>query len=474
MNHPREYKNQQVVILGLARSGVAVAKLFHEYGAIVTVNDKKELDLCPEADELTALGISVICGSHPADIIHQAVKLVVKNPGIPYTIEPIQSAQKLGIEIVTEVEVAYHVCQAPMICVTGSNGKTTTTTWIGLMLEAAAKKPIVAGNIGRALTEAALEADSDNMMVVELSSFQLKGTKDFRPKVACLLNVYETHLDYHGAMDDYIASKSMLFANQTSVDTAVLNWDDPVCRRIAGEVKASVLPFSIKEELEYGLFIQPSLSDKTIPTTEKQLVYRDRQGLLHNILSVSQLGIPASFNVENALAASAAAITADVPLEHIAKALRDFRGVEHRLEHVATKDGVLFYNNSKATNATATIKTIESFEQQDIILIAGGLDRGSDYMELLPVFQERVKGLVTMGQTKQKISDVAMLAGMSRVKTVDTANDVQDTITEAVREAMAMAKAGDVVLLSPACASWDMFPSYEERGRMFRQSVHNL
>ncbi|MFD0682609.1 MULTISPECIES: UDP-N-acetylmuramoyl-L-alanine--D-glutamate ligase [unclassified Paenibacillus] len=474
MNHPRDYKNEHVVILGLARSGVAVAKLFHEYGAIVTVNDKKELNLCPEADELTALGISVICGSHPAGIIHEGVKLVVKNPGIPYTIEPIESAQKLGIELVTEVEVAYHVCQAPMICVTGSNGKTTTTTWIGLMLEAAAKKPIVAGNIGRALTEAALEAGSDNTMVVELSSFQLKGTQNFRPKIACLLNVYETHLDYHGTMDDYIASKAMLFANQTSEDTAILNWDDPVCRRIADEVNASVLPFSIKEELEYGLFIHPSLSDKSIPTTGKQLVYRDRKGFLHNIIAVSELGIPGSFNIENALAASSAAITAGVPLELIAQVLHDFRGVEHRLEYVATKDGVLFYNNSKATNATATIKTIESFEDQDIILIAGGLDRGSDYMELLPVFKEQVKGLVTLGQTKQKILDVAIMAGMSRVKTVDTANDVQDTIAEAVREAMAMAKAGDVVLLSPACASWDMFPSYEERGRMFRQSVHNL
>ncbi|MDF2963990.1 MAG: UDP-N-acetylmuramoylalanine--D-glutamate ligase [Paenibacillus sp.] len=474
MNHPRTYKNEEIVILGLASSGVAVAKLFHEYGANVTVNDKKELNLCPEAEELTALGISVICGGHPSGIIHEGVKLVVKNPGIPYSIEPIEHARELGIEIVTEVEVAHHICKAPMICITGSNGKTTTTTWIGLMLDAAAKKPVVAGNIGRALTEAALEAEPDNTMVVELSSFQLKGTRDFRPKVACLLNVYETHLDYHGTMDDYINSKAMIFANQTEEDTAVLNWDDAVCRHMAGQLKASVFPFSIKEELKYGVYVQPSLTNTAVPTSEKSIVYRDRQGGLHTILAVSELGIPGSFNVENALAASCAAVTAGVPLDIIAKVLREFRGVEHRLEHVATKDGVLFYNNSKATNATATIKTIESFEQQDIILIAGGLDRGSDYMELLPVFQQRVKGLVAIGQTKEKIVHVAKLAGMSRVKTVDTANNVQDTVTEAVCEAMSMAKAGDIVLLSPACASWDMFPSYEERGRMFRQSVHNL
>ncbi|MCS7459264.1 UDP-N-acetylmuramoyl-L-alanine--D-glutamate ligase [Paenibacillus doosanensis] len=472
MNHPRSYRNEQVVILGLARSGVAVAKLFHELGAIVTVNDKKERNLCPEADELTALGISVICGSHPSGLIHEGVKLVVKNPGIPYTIEPIVRALELGIEIVTEVEVAYHVCQAPMICITGSNGKTTTTTWIGLMLEEAGMKPIVAGNIGRALTEAALEAGEDNTMVVELSSFQLKGTCDFKPQIACLLNVYETHLDYHGTMDDYIASKAKLLANQGPEDTAVLNWDKPVCRQIAETAKAQVLPFSIMEELDYGVFVRPSFADD-VPSEQRQIVYRDKSGEDHLIVPVKELGIPASFNVENALAAVCAALTAGAPIEPIARALKQFRGVEHRLEHVATKDGVQFYNDSKATNAVATIKTIESFEQ-NVVLIAGGLDRGSDYMELLPVFKDRVKGLVAIGQTKEKITNVAKLAGMSLVKTVDTANNVQDTVSEAVREAFRMAEAGDVVLLSPACASWDMFPSYEERGSMFRQSVHNL
>ncbi|PZE22653.1 UDP-N-acetylmuramoyl-L-alanine--D-glutamate ligase [Paenibacillus xerothermodurans] len=474
MNHPQFYRGQHVVILGLARSGVAVAKLFHEFGAIVTVNDKKELHLCPEAEELTALGISVICGGHPSDLIDERVQLVVKNPGIPYAIEPIQRAAELQIEVVTEVEVAYLVCQAPIIGITGSNGKTTTTTWIGLMLEAGGLKPIVAGNIGRALTEAALEAQPDNMLVAELSSFQLKGTGAFRPRIACLLNLYETHLDYHGTMDDYIESKAKLFANQTADDTAVLNWDDPVCRRIAAQVKSSVLPFSIQEELSFGLYVLPSYANHDVPAAERSLVYGDRRGVLHNILAVSELGIPGTFNVENALAAASTAITLGVPIPMIAQVLRDFRGVEHRLEHVATKNGVVFYNNSKATNATATIKTIESFEERDIILIAGGLDRGADYSELLPVFKERVKGLVAIGQTKEKITHIAKLAGMSRVKTVDTANDVQDVVDQAVREAVAMAKDGDVILLSPACASWDMFPSYEVRGSMFKQSVHNL
>lgn len=472
MKHPKDYKGRQVVVLGLARSGVSVAKLFHEMGALVTVNDKKERQLCPEADELEALGISVVCGSHPAGLVHEGIALVVKNPGIPYAVEPVRKADELGIEVVTEVEVAYHICKAPMIGITGSNGKTTTTTLTGLMLEAGGLNPIVAGNIGRALTEAALEAKSDNRMVVELSSFQLKGTREFRPRIGCLLNVYETHLDYHGTMEDYVLSKTKLFDNQTEDDTAVLNWDDPLCRQVADKIRSRVLLFSTKQELAYGLFIQPPLNtgERDI---ERWLVYRDEEGHVKRVLPVKEMGIPGAHNVENALAASGMALTSGVSLETIAKVLRTFRGVEHRLEYVGTKDGILFYNDSKATNPTATMKSIESFTQ-DIILIAGGLDRGSDYMELLPAFQRQIKGAVLLGETKEKIQRIARLSGMSRVKTVDTANNVQDTVTEAVKAAFDLAKPGDVVLLSPACASWDMFPSYEERGRMFKQSVHNL
>ncbi|WP_159883946.1 UDP-N-acetylmuramoyl-L-alanine--D-glutamate ligase [Paenibacillus puerhi] len=473
MEHPAAYRGRQVVVLGLARSGVAVAEWFHKAGAYVTVNDKKEREGCPEADELEALGISVVCGSHPPGLVHEGIALVVKNPGIPYSVEPIRRAAELGIETVTEVEVASRLCKAPIIGITGSNGKTTTTTWTGLMLEAGGLKPIVAGNIGRPLTDAALEAEEDNRMVVELSSFQLKGTQSFRPAVASLLNVYETHLDYHGSMDDYVVSKQKLFANQQPEDTAVLNWDDPVCRATAESIRSRILPFSVRQELERGLYAKPPLAEAKEAGQASMLVYRDEQGVEHEIVKHDELGIPGSHNVENALAAAAIAVASGVPLDTIARVLRDFRGVEHRLEYVATKANVQFYNDSKATNPTATIKTIESFDQ-GIILVAGGLDRGSDYMELLPAFGRQVKGLVALGETKEKIVRVAKLAGMSRVKTVDTAKHVQDTVTEAVREAFALAEPGDVVLLSPACASWDMFPSYEERGRMFKESVHNL
>lgn len=466
MEHPSAYSGQNVVILGLARSGVAAAKYFHQVGAKVVVNDKKDRELCPEADELTALGISVICGYHPEDLIHPEVRLVVKNPGIPYKIAPIAKALELGIEIVTEVELAYRVCEAPMIGITGSNGKTTTTTWVGNMLKEAGQRPIVAGNIGTPLTEAALDAMPEDTMVVELSSFQLKGTQQFRPHIACLLNLYETHLDYHGDLEDYIASKAKLFANQTKQDIAILNADDEVCAKLMNEVQAHVIPFSMTQELSYGLFLRQY-------GEENSLVYKDECGSIHPIVRVQDIGIPGAFNVENALAASAIAIAAGVGLEVISKCLSEFRGVEHRLEYVAEKGGITFYNNSKATNPAATIKAIESFEQP-IVLLAGGLDRGSDYMELLPFFENNIKAVVALGETRHKIIQVAQRAGLTKVKTVDTANHAEEALTEAVQAAYAFAEPGDVVLLSPACASWDMFPSYEERGRIFKESVHNL
>jgi len=367
MMHPMHYRDKQVVVLGLAKSGVAVAKLFHEQGTAVTVNDKKERDACPEAAELEALGISVVCGGHPPTLIQEGVSLVVKNPGIPYTAEPVVRATALGIEVVTEVEVAYHICEAPIIGITGSNGKTTTTTLVGNMLEAAGLAPIVAGNIGRSLCDAAAEATSDNRMVVELSSFQLKGTSSFRPHIACLLNVYQTHLDYHGGMEDYIDSKIKLFANQTAGDVAVVNVDNDVCRRLMPDLKARLLPISMSEELKCGVYLQ-----------ENTIVCRTFEGEKVSVLPAGELGIPGRHNVQNALAATAVAYAAGVPFETIAKVLRAFRGVEHRLEFVAGRDGVTYINGSKATNPAATIMDIEAFAQP-IVLIAGGLDRDGLY-----------------------------------------------------------------------------------------------
>lgn len=473
MNHPATYRGRRVVVLGLARSGVSVAKVFHALGAEVIVNDKKERELCPEADELTALGISVLCGYHPDDLVTSETALLVKNPGIPYTASPVQQAETHGVEIVTEVEVAYWLSAAPIIGITGSNGKTTTTTWIGELLGGAGLNPIVAGNIGIPLCEAAAEATKDNWIVAELSSFQLKGTSAFRPRVALLLNVVETHLDYHGGMEDYVASKAKLFANQTADDIAVLNWDDATCRAIADRLAAKVLPFSLYVRLDKGLGIEPPFERGKDSDADHMIVWRKEDGTEQTILPVSELGIPGRHNTANALAAIAACLAAGVAPEAMVPVLKGFRGVEHRLEYAGEVSGVKYYNDSKATNPTATTMSVGSLSAP-IILIAGGLDRGSDYMELLPVFRDRLKGLVTLGQTRGKLAKVAELAGLTNVRMVEPEEDAESTLRRAVREAAGLAEPGDIVLLSPACASWDMFASFEDRGRIFKESAHTL
>jgi UDP-N-acetylmuramoylalanine--D-glutamate ligase len=471
------YRGRRVVVLGLARSGVAAAKLFHGIGADVVVNDRKEREQCPEASELEALGISVQCGGHPEGLVNEQTSLLVKNPGIPYAAPPVADAERLGVEIVTEVEVAGQLSQAPIIGITGSNGKTTTTTWTGALLEAAGLKPLVAGNIGRPLCEAAQEVPRDGWLVAELSSFQLKGTADFRPRIACLLNVAETHLDYHGTMEDYVASKAKLFENQTADDTAVFNADDPVCRELSQRFAGRKMPFSLISRLETGVFAEPPYPavkpGDNEPDEERRIVYRDGRDGEIIILPVDELGIPGRHNTANALAAIAIALAAGAEPGRLADPLRMFRGVEHRLEYVGRFDGANYYNDSKATNPMATTMSVLSLPSP-LILIAGGLDRGSDYMELLPIFRTRLKGLVVLGETRQKLQKVAEAAGLTIVKIVDAVGDAEATLRRAVEEAASLAQPGDTVLLSPACASWDMFPSYEVRGRMFKQSAHTL
>jgi len=465
MRHPREYKDKEVVVIGLARSGVAVAKLFHGLGARVTVNDKKSREECPEAEELASLGVSVLCGGHPAGVVHAGVELVVKNPGIPYKAEPVQEALRLGIEVVTEVEVAYQISPAPIIGITGSNGKTTTTTWISRMLEKAAMSPIVAGNIGRSLCDACMEAGPENRMVVELSSFQLKGTSSFRPHIALLLNVYETHLDYHGTMEDYAGSKAKVFANQGPEDYAILNWDDAYCRSLIPQIKAQLVPFSMKEELPAGLFL-------AVRGGREWLTWRNPEGRTRDLVPSAEVGVPGRHNIQNALAAAAAALCAGAPVAAVVAAMREFRGVEHRLEHVRDLSGISYVNGSKATNPAATIKDLEAFDCE-IVLIAGGLDRGMEYDDLIPLLREKVRGLVALGETRTKLLRAARDAGVPDVREVET-GDPREAMAEAVRLAAAIAVPGQAVLLSPACASWDMYRSYEERGSMFKESVHTL
>ena len=374
------------------------------------------------------------------------------------------------------MEVACWLSPAPIIGITGSNGKTTTTTLTGELLEAAGLRQIVAGNIGRPLCEAALEADAGQWLVAELSSFQLKGTELFRPRIALLLNIAETHLDYHGGMEDYVGSKQKIFANQTDEDTAVINWDDPACRALAGSLRAKLLPFSLFERLEEGVYVEPPYSraqDAPESAADRQIVLARKGEAALQVLPVSELGIPGRHNTANALAAIAASAAAGAAPELLAAPLRQFRGVEHRLEFVREAGGVKYYNDSKATNPVATTMSVGSLAAP-IVLIAGGLDRGSDYMELLPLFRSRLKALVAIGETRGKLAQVAALAGLVCVEIAEPVDDAESLLHEAVRQAAALAEPGDAVLLSPACASWDMFPNYEQRGRIFKESAHTL
>ncbi|MCS1350623.1 UDP-N-acetylmuramoyl-L-alanine--D-glutamate ligase [Mechercharimyces sp. CAU 1602] len=451
---PSPFLGQTVVVLGLGRSGVAVARLLHAHGANVTVNDAKERSQAPEADVLEALGIQVICGGHPDDLINEEVDFVVKNPGIPYRIAPIVSAMGRGIPVVTEVEVASRVAKASIIGITGSNGKTTTTTLVGAIMAKAGQKYQVAGNIGRALTDVVTDMETDEWLVAELSSFQLKGTSTFRPRIGALLNVTEAHLDYHGAMEDYVSSKLSLFQAQQQEDLAILNYDDEICRKVSGSLSSRIWWFSRTQSVPCGVWVERG-----------EILAKMETGLVQSVLPVAEVLIPGQHHLENALAATAIALAAGSPLLAIQETLRTFSGVEHRLEFVREYKGVRYYNDSKATNAQAARLALESFSAP-VVWIAGGLDRGVDFHELLPVLAKQVRGVVVYGEAASTLAARAEEAGVPF-------KEVEDVLA-ATRVASAWAQAKDVVLLSPACASWDKYPSFEVRGSIFKQAVHRL
>ncbi|WP_139489955.1 UDP-N-acetylmuramoyl-L-alanine--D-glutamate ligase [Brevibacillus dissolubilis] len=452
----KAYENKQVVVLGLAKSGVAVAKLLHRFGAMIIVNDQKPREQATGVEELEALGIQVITGYHPDDLIHPGVSLVVKNPGIPYTAKPVAQAIELGIPVITEVEIASQLSKAPLIGITGSNGKTTTTTLVGLILKEAQVDSVVGGNIGTVLCSLAETMREDQYLVAELSSFQLMGTQTFRPHIGALLNLYQAHLDYHGTMDEYLAAKLKLFANQTDQDYAVLPYDQQVIREATQSISAQTYFFSIKQEVPQGTYVR-----------DGRIVYKDKAGSESDVMAVQDVALPGEFNLENALAAITITRLAGADFASMARVLSSFTGVEHRLEYVATIDEVKYYNDSKATNPEAATKAITAFTTEPVVLIAGGLDRGIEFHELVPVFAKHVKAIVTYGQTKEILCKRAEEAGITNRVMVDT-------VDNAVIEASKLAQSGDVVLLSPACASWDMFPSFEVRGSMFKDGVHKL
>ncbi|WP_404449987.1 UDP-N-acetylmuramoyl-L-alanine--D-glutamate ligase [Sutcliffiella horikoshii] len=442
------YEGKRVLVLGLAKSGTATAELLHKLGAKVIVNDRSPLEGNEQAEYLLSKGIEVVCGGHPTSIFDQNVDVVFKNPGIPYHNPLVQLATEKGVPVLTEVELAYQISDAPIIGITGSNGKTTTTTLIDKMLAADSKSPLIAGNIGNVSVEVAQEAGEDNVMVTELSSFQLMGTESFRPKISVFLNLFEAHLDYHGTVEDYGIAKAQIFKNQTSDDYAVINADDAQVVKLAEGINSTIIPFSVSKIVD-GAYL------------DNGFVYFKEE----KVLSIEQIVLPGKHNLENILAAVAAVKLLEVSNEAITEVLTSFSGVKHRLQFIGEHNGRRFYNDSKATNILATQKALSAFEN-NIVLLAGGLDRGNEFDDLLP-YLKNVKLLVTFGETAEKLIRTANEAGIKQIKHVDN-------VEKAVPVAYEMSDSGDVILLSPACASWDQYKTFEQRGDIFIDAVHKL
>lgn len=446
-----DVKGKRVLVVGLGKSGIASALFLADQGARVGVSDSKTpAELRQEIPVLLDRGIEVETGQH-GERTFLDQNLIVISPGVPFDVPQLVRARKAGIPVIGEVELAGRYLKGKIVAITGSNGKTTTTSLAGQIIAASGKPTLVGGNIGTPAITFVPKATDDTWIVLEVSSFQLETVDTFHPKVAMVLNVTPDHLDRHHTFENYAAAKIRIFENQTSDDLAVLNADDSNCVAMAKETKAEVYWFSRLREVEPGAFVQ-----------RDQITWR-HAGREQTIMPVSEIALKGSHNVENVLAAVCAGMLAKVDPVDIRRAVANFKAVEHRLEYVATVRGVEYYNDSKATNVDATIKALESFAG-GIHLILGGKDKGSDYSLLNPLLESRVKRVYTIGAAAGKIE--LQVSGTEVVSA--------GTIDNAVRRASESATPGDVVVLAPACASFDQFVSYEHRGRVFKDLVNQL
>jgi UDP-N-acetylmuramoylalanine--D-glutamate ligase len=450
-----ELAGKKALIIGAARSGIAAAQFLTTRGTIVALNDQKPLEKWSDAAlSLKELGVGLVPGEPPSWLLDQ-LDLVVVSPGVPATIIPIRYAERAGAEVIGEVELAYRYLKGRIIAITGSNGKTTTTSLIGELLRDGGFNVQVGGNIGQALISMVESSREDGWTVAELSSFQLETIKQFHPTIAVVLNVTPNHMDRYENFNGYAAAKHRIFMNQTAADFAVLNADDPMVSSWKSGLKAQVIEFSVRKELERGVFLR---GDELIArTTENESV----------VLKPSEMKLRGLHNVENVAAAIAAGMAAGASLESMRETVKRFNPVEHRLEFVCELDGVKFYNDSKATSVDATLKALEAFasEAGKVVLILGGRGKKAPYAPLAELVRTKVRKLVLIGEDAETIeSELGQYANIER------ANDMHD----AVNRSFAAADSGDVVLLAPACASFDMFESFEHRGTIFKGEVTKL
>lgn len=453
MKNLEYFKNKSVLVLGLAVSGYNAALLLNKLGADVLVNDFKDLSDNEEALNLNHKGIEVISGGHPLDILERPLDFIVKNPGIPYTNPLVRQAINKNIKIITEVELAYMISESPVIAITGTNGKTTTTMMIETLLNEnrSEGKAYAVGNIGTPASLIAQESTKKDDLVMEVSSFQLMGIDTFHPSVAVITNIYSAHLDYHKTRDEYVNAKIAITKNQTASDHIVFNRDqDELTELVNSTTEAKLVPFSRKRELENGVYVK-----------DEMIMFNGEE-----IMPTDKVLIPGEHNLENALAAVAVAKLKGVDNNDILEAFGRFKGVKHRMQLVDTVNDRKFYNDSKATNSLATIHALEGFSDP-VVLIAGGLDRDESFDDLIPLLKEHVKAVVAFGETKDQLAEVARKADIEIVIVVDT-------VAEATIDAFENSDKGDVILLSPACASWDQYANFEERGNDFIQTVETI
>jgi len=446
-----EYNGKKALVCGMARSGIAAAKLLNRLGARVTLQDmKKREEISADVLALEGEGIVLYTGANP-DEIACAQDLIVLSPGIPCDLPFIAAAEEAGIEVISEVELAYRLTPCPITAITGTNGKTTTTTLTGEIMKTAYSGTAVVGNIGIPYSEEVERLTEKDWVVAEISSFQMEKAKEFHPHISAVLNITPDHLNRHKTMDVYIAMKERVFAKQTAADFCILNHGDEVCRKMADKTAAKVFFFDSSETLAEGIYLDGDAIEVRWGAINETLIH------------VDELQILGVHNYENVMAAAAMGICAGIALDTIRAVLKGFAGVAHRIEYVATVDGVDYYNDSKGTNVDASIRAVLAMKKP-IVLIGGGYDKGSSFDEWTKLFPGRVKHLVLIGVTAPKVRASAEKFGFTAISDCETFEEAVDLCREKAED-------GDCVLLSPACASWGMFDNYEQRGDMFKEQV---
>lgn len=445
---------KNVLVFGSGISGIGAAGLLEERGVSVTLydgNDKLDVEEI-HGKMKDGAKTDIVLGEFPEELLGK-LDLVIISPGVPTDLPIVNRMRESDIPVVGEIELAYELGKGEVLAITGTNGKTTTTALLGEIMKAVYDSAFVVGNIGIPYTNVVDETRDDSVIVAEMSSFQLESIVDFRPRVSAILNITPDHLNRHHTMEAYIQAKKNVAINQTAEDTCVLNYEDEVLREFGETLQTKVLYFSSKRKLDKGIYLD-----------DGNIIYRNPDECL--VCNVKELKLLGVHNYENVMAAVAMAAAYGVPMDSIRKTIKEFAGVEHRIEFVAEKNGVAYYNDSKGTNPDAAIRGIQAMNRPTY-LIGGGYDKQSEYKEWIESFDGKVKKLLLIGQTREKIAKEAEECGFTDIMLLDTFED-------AVLTAAKLAVPGEAVLLSPACASWGMFKNYEERGDKFKEIVNSL